>query len=67
MRCNKSCIYYQVYEETNHIKNKPRVRIVCDYKDKLIKNISDTERHSCTHYKTKEDINKNWRKFNYGK
>lgn len=67
MRCNKSCIYYQVYEETNHTKNKPRVRIVCDYKDKLIKNISDTERHNCTHYKTKEDINENWRKFNYGK
>lgn len=56
MKCNNSCVYYVILGGTNLTKDKPVIKILCDYREKCIKNISDQERHNCPHYKSKEDI-----------
>lgn len=61
MSCNQSCVWFQIYSNFDSAKNKPIVKILCNRRDKGIKDISQEIKDNCEYYKTKKDIEGNWK------
>lgn len=56
MKCNNQCIYYAIISGTNVVKDRPSIKIMCDYQGEYIKNIPDNTRCDCPYYKTKDEV-----------
>ncbi len=59
LKCQTPCIYY--YE--SHTKSEsPTVRLICDFRDgEEIKNLSINEINECKHFKTYNQVKKEYK------
>jgi hypothetical protein len=55
MNCS-TCIWFQVYGF-----NYNNIKLICNKKEKYLPDVPEAEKCNCKDYKSKEDIEKDWK------
>lgn len=60
MNCGK-CIWFQTYSTLDKNKADVLTKLSCNRKNKYLNEIPETEKNSCSYFKTINDINQGWK------